>query len=306
MLPSATSAALVAAFYNDLLHRAPDPGSAYFVQQLDSGVTPAKVAYEIETDPGNEYRMDLVAQDYQTLLKRVGAPSELTGWVNLLDAGASDQQVAAMVAGTPEYYALHGSTTTGFLNGLYTDALGRPDSEGAFVTAVNQGVSRQSVAEAVFTSPEGLLHQVLADYEQFLGRSGVGDPGAAEFASAMASGVSHEVVVSDLLGSPEYQALHPPVIPPNSGGGQPDNSPSPDTAVAPAAPVPIDIPAPDPVVAYSPPVDTGSTDTGTYDDTSSTDTSYDDTSCGCTSDPGYDDSSSANVDSGSVGVDSGY
>jgi hypothetical protein len=292
LVPTGVSSVLLPAFYQDLLNRAPDAGAAGYANQLDQGVPGSAVAYEIETAGGNEFRLNVVANDYQHLLHRQGSPAELIGWANQLAAGATQQQVEAMIAGSQEYFALHGSTTQGFLNALYNDALGRPNSEGAWVSAVNQGTPRQDVALAVFTSPEGSLHQVLADYEQYLGRSGVGDPGATAFASALAQGVSHETIVAELLGSAEYLALHEPP------GGTPSDSPNVDTSQpmdngnngAAIVIVPTDTPSSDtgtPVTPVSPP-DCPPPDTG------STDTTFDPGPICDTSDPGtVDDSGTA-------------
>jgi hypothetical protein len=211
-VPTVNNPLLLATMYQDLLNRAPDPGAAGFAAQLDRGVPASTVAYAIETAAGNEFRLDVAANDYQRFLHRPGSIAEWTGWANLLAAGASQQQVEASIVGSQEYFALHGNTTSGFLNGLYNDGLGRPDSEGAWVDMVNRGTPRQNVALAVFMSPEGSLHQVLADYQHYLGRSGVGDPGAAAFAGQLVQGVSHEVVVAQLLGSAEYAGPRQPAL----------------------------------------------------------------------------------------------
>src|SRR5947199_403129 len=48
-LTPSTSSTLLPAFYADLLHRAPDPGSGGYAAQLNAGVRPASVAFQIET-----------------------------------------------------------------------------------------------------------------------------------------------------------------------------------------------------------------------------------------------------------------
>src|SRR5207249_10625117 len=63
-LTPSTSSILLPAFYQDLLNRASDAGAATFAAQLDAGVRPAQVAYQIETAAGNEYRFDLVQSYY--------------------------------------------------------------------------------------------------------------------------------------------------------------------------------------------------------------------------------------------------
>jgi hypothetical protein len=44
----------------------------------------------------------------------------------------------AALAESTNYYTLYGGTTAGFLNGLYVDALARPNSEGAWIDLVNR------------------------------------------------------------------------------------------------------------------------------------------------------------------------
>jgi hypothetical protein len=205
-LPATTGGILVPAFCQDLLHRPPDASAQVFADQIDEGVAPATVALEIETSPGMEFRVAVVADDYRRLLHRDGSYAELLGWASQLAAGATQQGVAAALIGSNEYYILHGGTAAGFLNGLYVDALSRPDSEGAWLGPVLQGALRSTVAYNVLNSPEGLLKDVSADYERYLGRSAAGDPGAAGLANALAHGASEEAVVATLLGSDEYLA----------------------------------------------------------------------------------------------------
>jgi hypothetical protein len=204
-----TGDVLLPAFYHDLLGRLPGAAAAGFVAQIDQGVAPAAVAYQIETGPGNEYRLNVAADDYLRLLHRPGSAAELSMWANQLAVGLTQQQLEAALVGSAEYYTLHGGTTAGFLNGLYVDALARPDSEGAWIDLVNRGADRQIVAYAVFTSPEGALQQVQADFERYLRRSGTCDPSAAGFARELLQSASNESIVAALLGSAEYLARQP-------------------------------------------------------------------------------------------------
>src|SRR5438132_14144659 len=67
-----TPSYLLPAFYQDLLHRAPDAGAAGFNNRLDSGVSPVLIAYEIETAASNEYRYGLVQSYFDRFLHRPG------------------------------------------------------------------------------------------------------------------------------------------------------------------------------------------------------------------------------------------
>src|SRR5881227_3232674 len=81
-LTPSTGSILLPAFYKDLLHRPPDAGATVFATQLDAGVRPAQVAYQIETAAGNEYRFDLVQSYYARFLHRKGTVAEVNNYVN--------------------------------------------------------------------------------------------------------------------------------------------------------------------------------------------------------------------------------
>jgi hypothetical protein len=203
---------LVTAFYQDLLNRAPDAGAAGFDVQLSRGVSAATVAYEIETSPGNEYRMDVVQTYYQHFLHRTGSAAELASWSSALAAGISDETVEAAFLGSAEYFQLHGSTNLNWSNACYQDLLGRSNAEGAWVARLNAGASRSDVALAIMFDPgkEFATDQVSAYFQRFLGRSGAGDPGLAFFAGQLQSGaMSDETIIAYILGSAEF-ASHLP------------------------------------------------------------------------------------------------
>ena len=130
-LTPSTSSILLPAFYQDLLNRASDAGAATFAAQLDAGVRPAQVAYQIETAAGNEYRFDLVQSYYARFLHRKGTVEEVNNYVNnYLAAGATDEQVEAIFLGSQEYFRLHNSDNGAWLNAVYMDLLARPNLPG--------------------------------------------------------------------------------------------------------------------------------------------------------------------------------
>jgi hypothetical protein len=210
-LPSASSV-LLPAFYNDLLQRTPDSGATGYGNQLDAGVRPASVAYGIETAAGNEYFYKLAQSYYTKFLHRTASSQEALGWVNsFLAAGKSNETVEALFVGSQEYYQLHGSSNSNFANAAYQDLLGRADSEGAHISALNSGTSRQTVASWILQSSEFSYRQVGLYYQAYLNRSGAGDSGRSGFASQLQSGVmTDEAIIAELLGSNEYYVLHQP------------------------------------------------------------------------------------------------
>jgi hypothetical protein len=193
--------------YQDLLGREADAaGLASWSGQLDSGATTrTQVAGAIAGSM--EYRSDEVQALYQHYLHRPADPSGLATFVGFLDSGGTVEQMAAIIVGSPEYYAVRGgNTTTGFLTALYQDALNRlPDAAGAavFTQALGQGLSRAQLAAAVFSSVEYRQDLVQADYLAWLNRPA--DPAALNgFTAALASGLRDEVLTATLLGSDEF------------------------------------------------------------------------------------------------------
>jgi hypothetical protein len=217
-LTPSTSSTLLPAFYADLLHRAPDPGSGGYAQQLDSGVRPASVAFQIETASSNEYRYDLVQSYYEHFLHRLGTMDELTGYVNQLANGATDEQIQAIIMGSQEYFQKHGSDNMLWLDGVYEDLLTRPDWEGAHLAAVT-ATNRATVALNVTKSAEFAGATVDAYYREFLGRPGFGDPGKDGYAQQLFGGtMSDEAIIAELVGSSEYLANHTNNGPTGPGG----------------------------------------------------------------------------------------
>jgi hypothetical protein len=101
--------------YQDLLLRTRDSGSQGFLNALNAGtLTRLQVAQILLSS--TEYRRDLVASMFDTYLRRnfpLPVPNtatdpfpELDPWVNLLAAGAHDEQLIAAMLSTAEYYNL--------------------------------------------------------------------------------------------------------------------------------------------------------------------------------------------------------
>lgn len=208
--------AVLPAFYQALLNRAPDyPGASGFANQLASGVPSGAVAYEIETSPSQEYYRDLVQSYYVRFLHRQGSPLELQGYANQLAAGATNEQIQGKFLGSQEYYQLHGGDNTTWLNGVYMDLLGRLDTEGAHLGDLQNGGAREAVALNIMygQAKEYAIDQVSAYYQQFLGRSGLGDPGALNFAHQLQTGqMTDEAIIAALLGSAEFLTAPTPTI----------------------------------------------------------------------------------------------
>jgi hypothetical protein len=131
---------------------------------------------------------------------------ELAGWVGALNGGATIEQVTADIAGSPEYFQLHGSTNDAFLTALYFDALGRGGSvveQASFLQELNSSTAtRAQVAALVLSSMEYRIDLVQSFYQADLGRAA--DPaGLAGWVSLLQMGVTDQAVQAGILGSPE-------------------------------------------------------------------------------------------------------
>lgn len=125
-----TDQAWLDTLYHDMLNRDADAtGEAAWLQTLRSSASRFSIAYGIAASM--EHESIVVAGDYQRYLGRSADASEVAGWVNNLQHGMSSEQVAAAFVASDEFYAGHGSSTQGWLNGAYQLILQRaPDANG--------------------------------------------------------------------------------------------------------------------------------------------------------------------------------
>jgi hypothetical protein len=195
----------VAQLYRDLLQREADPaGLAAWTAQLDQGVPTSQVVLGIMTDPGNEYRRLEVEGIYQTYLGRDAGPDGLAAGVHFLAAGGTTEQLAAVVAGSPEFYQLAGGTDDGFLDRLYASALDRvvdPDGRASFTQGLAAGLPRADAAAVVLNSEEHRFALVAGWYATYLDRPP--DPaGQQAWASVLGAGLSDEAALAAFLSEP--------------------------------------------------------------------------------------------------------
>ncbi len=205
-LLSATSQALVAQMYQDLLQRPADAaGLANWSAALDHGASPTQVALDLAQSA--EGRALQVQTLYQQFLHRGADPSGLNGFAQALAAGQTLEQIATALATSAEYYQTRGGATdSGFLSALYQDAFSRPiDASGAatHAQALASGETRAQVVDAVFASTELQQDIVAHDYQSFLHRAADAD-GLSHWTQALQHGMRDEQIAAALAGSAEY------------------------------------------------------------------------------------------------------
>jgi len=192
--------------YADLLSRPLDAtGQATFVGGLDNGqMTRGQIVQDLLTS--NEYRSAVVQNLYESYLHRAADPSSLIGFSTLLANGSSDESIAALLAGSTEFFNDNGGTNAGFLNALYQDALGRaadPAGLAFWQRALQTGTTRTQVATAIFGSSEYLTDLVQKLYQRFLRRP-ADSTGLTAFVPPLENGAHDEAVIAALVGSVEY------------------------------------------------------------------------------------------------------
>jgi hypothetical protein len=201
-----TQATYVDGLYRAILARPADPqGLVGWIMALHSGMSNAQVVQAIWNS--QEHRVMEVANFYQAILNRP-ADAGAAGWVNLLMSGVSEETVQAMLFASAEYQAVHPDNTSYALS-LYTNILGRTPGASELasnVQALQNGLSRQSLALAFLTSAEAAGQDVECDYRMLLNRA----PDAAGkqgWVNLIASGrMSPEAVTQVFLSSTEFLA----------------------------------------------------------------------------------------------------
>lgn len=198
----------ISELYRDLFHRQVEMGGVVFWSNLlTNGETRAQVAQQlIVAGPPFEYYQTVVTGLYQTYLNRAPEDLGLAYFVNLMHNGATEETVAADLAGSPEFFQNAGSTNPGFLNALFEDALHRPidaNSQAYFEGLLANGATRQDVAMMIFSSPE--YHTDLVDslYLEFLDRPADAN-GLAYFAAQLDHGATDQQIITQLVSSDEY------------------------------------------------------------------------------------------------------
>jgi hypothetical protein len=197
----------VEALYNDFLNRnASGAEMNYWVGQLSTlgqqGVASAVIH-------STEALTDAVDGFYVKLLGRPAVGGEEAGWVAMLQNGATEEQVMADIASTPEFAARANALIGGanvdanFVQALYTLLLNRQGSAAEvkrWLDAMPSG--RQAVALGILDSPEYSGDIVAQYYMSLLDRKT--PPGASEVNPWVIAGPDQLLLQVSLASSPEY------------------------------------------------------------------------------------------------------
>ena len=140
--------------------------------------------------------------------------SELAAALTSLAAGSSEESIIAGVLGSDQYYQDHGSTQTGFIQGMYEDLIGREPTgaevQSALSTYSNDPAGHVNFANALVSSLAYRDLLISLDYQQLLLRAptdqethgGEGILGG-ELTSLQ---TPDELLIETIAGTPQYYA----------------------------------------------------------------------------------------------------
>jgi hypothetical protein len=119
-------AAWIRGLYQDLLGRLPSQAEVDgWVGNLNQGMSALAAAQGFAFS--GEHEGQCVATDYQLALHRTADPTtEIGGWLGLLAAGASREDVLAAILASAECFQTNGGTAASWLNGAYEACFNRP------------------------------------------------------------------------------------------------------------------------------------------------------------------------------------
>lgn len=195
----------VSQLYRDVLDRPVDrPSSQILVNLLLAGQPRLVITEPLASSP--EHLRLIVTQAYQNILGRAPESAGLDFWTAALGRGVTDEQLAATMIASDEFFHAAGGDNRAWVDAMYLKLLGRAaDSNGEafWLNALNQGQSRFEVALAIATSPEHEGSLVSADYAQLLHRTG--SPAEINaWVLQMQAGMSDEALLARIAASDEY------------------------------------------------------------------------------------------------------
>jgi hypothetical protein len=204
LVPDAT--AFIQGLYQDVLRRPAVTAEVNLWVNRLFLVGTAETIHQINLS--HEHHLVEANDDYLEILHRTPNTTERESLAGVLDIGATPVEVRNLMFLTPEYQNSHPDNVS-FVNGLFFDAIGRFPStgeQGIFVAYLGTN-TRASLVQGVLNAPEELAGEVYMFYNQILHRF----PSAAESAAwvnQILRGRPREQVREDILGSPEYLAVH--------------------------------------------------------------------------------------------------
>ncbi|HEV3081146.1 MAG TPA: FG-GAP-like repeat-containing protein [Gemmataceae bacterium] len=212
----------ITATYHDLLSRPADTqGFLSLISAVDTARFQQLGVSALSIITSDEARSDEISSTntalkrppffpfYQSLLNRTAAPAEITGWLNALKGGTTQEGVLVGITGSDEFFQNSAAgSDTNFVNLLYTDLLGRgADSAGLTnflnVLSAAETASRLGLSNVLDTSDEYRTNLIGNYFTKFLKRpASAGD--VSSWLTQFHNGLTDEGFIALLTGSAEY------------------------------------------------------------------------------------------------------
>jgi hypothetical protein len=191
--------------YDVLLGRPGDaPGVAAWVNVLGSGVPTINATLAFEGSP--EFLVNQVNSLFQRYLFRASSTADVASLSRYLQAGHTLEQAAAILVGSPEFYARAAGNPATFVEAAYMTVLGRVasnDDRLGWQQAMADGQTTSFVGAAFLASIEYLTAVVSFDFVAFLGRPANLAATSAFRAAMMTGSFTSFTTVAAILGSSE-------------------------------------------------------------------------------------------------------
>ena len=193
--------------YLDILGREPSvKEKETAVKLIVSGMAFSKIPYALFVSPDST--KTFTALGYRRLLSREPKILEAKAWkVEIVKSGF--RTMLSTIAGSDEYYKAQGSTTKGFITGLYRDLLYSPpnDTFEQWVARVDvEKRSRKDVADDFMRSSWFLKNLVKQWYRKYLNVAEADILNDLEpWTTQLENGTRWEQVLSEIMASDDYQ-----------------------------------------------------------------------------------------------------
>jgi len=209
--------------YHDMLQRNISSGeTASWLTQMEAGLPLGTIA-GIITHSG-EYDAILAKTWYQTYLGRTPGAVETANVVNYLLAGGSRTGFILTVAESDEYWNLAGANSSGYINKVFFDLLGRlptsSDQSYWLNVAATSNIRVALPVTVLFNAPNEFDQHLVDQWFYLLLRRfsstpadqsriiPLGSPfGGQVFVNALVAGANPADIQTDILASPEYLEL---------------------------------------------------------------------------------------------------
>ena len=207
--PGQQKQGFVSQAYLDVLGRPADFSTVtYWNTTLTYQLSRRELGYVLDTSA--EYDARGVRGLYESLLDREPSADSSAYWTSYIQAGHTWEELEETILASPEYYAVRaGGGDVSFVYAVYGDVLGRLPSDStlqSWVTKLQSGLSRQSFATAIVTSPEGYSRRAAAWYQRLLRRPATSTE-LANNVAALQRGTTDQRLIANVVGSAEYEGI---------------------------------------------------------------------------------------------------